>query len=488
MHNLKAVDLQKKFLNGELSAVSIVKYFLQRIEKYDKKIGAFLDVYAKEAIFLAKGLDEKRKKGLPLGKLAGIPIALKDNIHFQGKPLTCASKFLENYVSAFDATVTKLIIQADGIIIGKTNMDEFAMGASTNTSAFKKTYNPWNFQCSPGGSSGGSSAAVAAGLVPIALGSDTGGSIRQPAAFCGIVGFKPSYGRVSRYGLVPFASSFDQIGPMAKNCEDISLIMEVIGQYCDKDSTSLKVPRYSLPAKEIDSLKGMKIGVPWQFLEHLSADGKVVFKKHVHSLRKLGATIVDIDLDILKHSMALYYILASAEASTSLARFDGVCYGKRKEDVDSIEDLYLLCRKEGFGYEVKRRILLGTFILYSKKQNHYYEKALKVRSLIIEQFHRIFSQCCLVVMPTTPSEAFDAERVTDPTLMSLADMYTMCANIAGLCAISVPCGLAENNNPLGFQILGPIKEDEKVISAALTFEKNTNFSSLFHKKAPLYMR
>lgn len=472
MHTLMAVDLQQKFLNGELSASSIVRHFLQRIEKYDGDVGAFLEVFTKKAFLQAELIDEKKMKGLPLGKLAGIPIALKDNIHVRGEKLTCASKFMESYVSSYDATVTKLIIEADGIILGRTNMDEFAMGASTETSAFKKTYNPWSLTCSPGGSSGGSAAAVAACFVPIALGSDTGGSIRQPSAFCGVTGFKPSYGRVSRYGLVPLASSFDQIGPIAKSVEDVSLIMEVLGKHCGKDSTSLKIPKYRPLEKELSFLKDKKIGVPWQFLEGLSTENKQIFTNTLDDLSLLGAKIVNIDLSILKHSMALYYILASAEGSTNLARFDGISCGKRSENALSVEEVYELSRQAGFGYEVKRRILFGMYVLFSKNENSYYKKALQVRSLVIEHFAKAFLKCSLIAMPTTPTDAFGAGSILNPVEMALADIYTIGANIAGLPAVSVPCGLTTDNKPFGFQILGPMKQDSDVLSAAYALQSS----------------
>lgn len=328
MHNFSAIEIRDKFLKGEISAVSIVQSFLARIAKHDKEIGAFLQVFDDRALFKAKELDAKLARGEKLGKLAAIPIAIKDNIHVKGEITTCSSKFLTNYKAPFDSTAVRLLEAEDAIIIGKTNLDEFAMGSSTENSSLQSTKNPWNLKCVPGGSSGGSAAAVAARFCPIALGSDTGGSVRQPAAFCGIVGFKPTYGRVSRFGLVAYGSSLDQIGTMATNTEDAALIMEVLGRHCDKDSTSLPTPAEDY-LNQFNGIEGMKIGVPKEFLETLAEEPKKVFYEALEVLKGLGATIVDVDLNILKYSIATYYILATAEASTNLARFDGVRYGVR---------------------------------------------------------------------------------------------------------------------------------------------------------------
>jgi len=475
MHTLSAIEIRDRFLRGEVSAVAIVRHFLDRIEKYDEEVGAFLSVYADSSLQHAAQLDAKRKAGMPLGKLAGIPIALKDNIHLKGQISTCGSKFLTNYVAPFNSTVTDLILKEDGIIIGKTNMDEFAMGSSTENSALKKTCNPWNLKCSPGGSSGGSASAVAARMVPLALGSDTGGSIRQPASFCGITGFKPTYGRVSRYGLVAFGSSLDQIGPFAANVSDAALLMEVIGNHCDKDSTSLNMPAEDYLKGFDGSIKGMKIGVPWQFLEELEAEQRTLFETALGHFKELGAEIVSVDLSILKSSIAVYYILATAEASTNLARFDGVRYGVRSAKAQTLNEVYDMSREDGFGKEVKRRILLGTFVLSSGYQDAYYRKAQKVRSLIIQRYKEVFSQCDLIVMPVTPTAAFERGAIKDPVQMYFADIYTIGVNLAGLPAVSIPSGLTGDGKPFGLQIIGGQKSDVAVLHAANAFEKITQY-------------
>lgn len=471
IHTLSAIELRDKFLRGELSAAAITEAFLKRIEKYDGQIGAFLAVFPEKALAKAKALDEKRASGAKLGKLAGIPIAIKDNIHVKGELTTCASKFLINYRAPFDATVTNLLESEDAIIIGKTNLDEFAMGSSTENSALKKTVNPWNLKCTPGGSSGGSAAAVAARMCPLALGSDTGGSVRLPASFCGIVGYKPTYGRVSRYGLVAYGSSLDQIGPLATTTADAALLMEVIGKHCDHDSTSYNAPQEAYAANLPDHLKGKRIGVPWHFLEQLAEEPKRIFKNSIETLKGLGATIVDIDLDILKYSVAVYYILATAEASTNLARFDGIRYGMRSSRAKTLDEVYNFSKEEGYGAEVKRRIILGTYVLSAGYKDAYYKKAQKVRTLIIQRFKEIFSECDLVASPVSPFVAFEVGAIKDPLQMYLEDIYTIGVNLAGLPAISIPEGFSCSGLPLGLQLIGPQKGDKSVLSAAYAFEK-----------------
>lgn len=480
MHNLTAIELRDKFKNGELSAVSIVRHFLDRIKKYDAQVGAFLAVFEDRALKQAAALDAKRAAGHPLGKLAAIPIALKDNIHVEGEISTCGSKFLTNYRAPFNSTVTRLIEAEDGIIIGKTNMDEFAMGSSTENSALQKTHNPWNLKCTPGGSSGGSAAAVTARFCPIALGSDTGGSIRQPASLCGITGFKPTYGRVSRFGLVAYGSSLDQIGPLATNVADAALMMEVIGRHCEWDSTSLNSPADNYLNDLEKPMKGLKIGVPWQFLEGLNAETKSNFDASLEVYKKLGAEIVDVDLSILKYSIAVYYILATAEASTNLARFDGIRYGLRSARAKTLDEVYDLSKEEGFGPEVKRRILLGTYVLSSGYQDAYYKNAQKVRTLMIQKHKEAFSKCDIVATPVSPFPAFEIGAIQDPLQMYLADIYTISANLAGIPAISIPSGFSKDNKPLGLQLSGPQKNDKAVFQAAQAFEAATSF----HKTLP----
>lgn len=479
MHTLSAIALRDKFLKGELSAVDITQTFLRRIEAFDGQIGAFLSVLPERALEKAKALDEKRQNGQKLGKLAGIPIALKDNIHVKGEISTCASKFLINYRAPFSATVTKLIEEEDAIIIGKTNQDEFAMGSSTENSALQKTRNPWNLKCTPGGSSGGSAAAVAARLCPLALGSDTGGSVRLPASFCGIVGFKPTYGRVSRFGLVAYGSSLDQIGPLATTTEDAALLMEVIGRHCERDSTSFAGESEKLITQLDQGIKGMKIGVPWAFLDQLAPEPKKVFNRALESLKSLGAQIVDIDLSILKYSLAVYYILATAEASTNLARFDGIRYGVRSPKAKTLDEVYDLSKEEGFGPEVKRRILLGTYVLSAGYKDAYYKKAQKVRTLIIERYKETFQQCDLIATPVSPFTAFEIGAIKDPLQMYLEDIYTIGINLAGLPAVSIPEGFASDGKPLGLQLIGPQKHDARVLIAANAFEKaNSTYTAI----------
>ena len=426
----------------------------------------------------AKELDEKQKSGKKMGRLAGIPIAIKDNIHVKGEITTCASKFLVNYKAPFDATVIRLLEEEDAIIIGKTNLDEFAMGSSTENSAIQKTYNPWDLKCTPGGSSGGSAAAVAARLCPLALGSDTGGSVRLPGSFCGIVGFKPTYGRVSRYGLVAYGSSLDQIGAFATRTADAALLMEVIGKHCEKDSTSYDLPSDSHLDNFKDNIKGMKIGVPWKFLEGLAPEPKEVFQKAMEKFKALGAEIIDVDLSILKYSIAVYYILATAEASTNLARFDGIRYGVRAPEAKTLDEVYDLSKEQGFGSEVKRRILLGTYVLSSGYKDAYYQKAQKVRGLIIRRFEEIFKVCDLVATPTSPFTAFEIGAIKDPLQMYLEDIYTIGSNLAGLPAISIPEGFAKDGKPLGLQLIGPQRLDGRVLMAADVFEKATDYVAI----------
>lgn len=475
-----AIALRDQFLKGEISAVEIVNSTLKRIETHDPQLGCFLSLISDRALKQAKKLDEKRSQKKPLGKLAAIPIALKDNIHIINERTTCGSQFLSNYKAVFDATVTRLVEEEDALLIGKTNLDEFAMGSSTENSAYQVTKNPWDLSTSPGGSSGGSAAAVAARFCPIAFGSDTGGSIRQPAAFCGIVGFKPTYGRVSRYGLVAFGSSLDQIGPFTTTTQDAALVMEVVGKHCVKDSTSIQEPPPPYLELLAPSLKGTKIGVPWRFLEGLNPESKTNFEHSLNFLKDLGCTLVDIDLDILRTSIAVYYILATAEASTNLARFDGIRYGKRSKRATNIDEIVDFSRQEGFGPEVKRRIMLGTYVLSSGYQDAYYRRAQKVRSLIIRQFKQVFQECHIIATPTSPFSAFELGKIQDPLQMYLQDIYTIPANLAGLPAISIPSGFCSKNRPLGLHLTGPYLHDADVLRVAHHFEEQTAFT----KKIP----
>lgn len=480
MHTLSAIELHNKFIKNEITAEKIVSFYLDRIAKQDSQVHAFLSVFNEKALKKAQELDAKQSRGDKLGKLAGLPIALKDNIHVKGEISTCGSKFLANYRAPFDATVVRLLEAEDAIFIGKTNMDEFAMGSSTENSAFQITHNPWNLKCIPGGSSGGSAAAVAARFTPLALGSDTGGSVRQPASLCGVVGFKPTYGRVSRYGLVAYGSSLDQIGALATTVSDAALIMEVMGQHCEKDSTSIQKPAEEYIKQFKTSLKGIKIGVPWQFLEGLKEESKQLFSRSIEEIKQLGAEIVDVNLSSLTNTVAVYYILATAEASTNLARFDGIRYGKRSAEAKTLDEVYDLSKEEGFGAEVKRRILLGTYVLSAGYQDAYYKKAQKVRTLIIQQYKEAFQKCDLIATPVSPFPAFEIGAIKDPLQMYLADIYTLSINLAGLPAVSVPNGFTQDGKPNGLQLIGPQLHDVQVLSAAYAFEQATPY----HKAIP----
>lgn len=472
IHHLSAVALRNAFLEGEIKATAIAEHFLKRITAFDPKIKAFLSVLETTALLKAEELDRKRASNKPLGKMAAIPVAIKDNMHIKGEITTCASKFLQNYRALFDATVVHLMEQEDALFIGKTNLDEFAMGSGNENSAFFPTHNPWDLKRVPGGSSGGSAAAVSARLSLIATGSDTGGSIRQPAAFCGVVGFKPTYGRVSRYGLVAFGSSMDQIGPMTTCVADAALTMEVIGKNCPHDATCLDLPpeNYELPI----NLKDTTFGVPYSFIEQLHPEPKANFLKSIETMKELGAKIIDVDLNIAKYSIAVYYILATAEASTNLARFDGIRYGMRSKAAKTLEEIYDFSRRDGFGPEVKRRILLGTFVLSSGYKDAYYKKAQQVRTLMIEAFETIFDSCDAILMPTAPSAAFEGASISDPVELYLQDIFTIPANLAGLPAISVPSGSDGKGLPLGLQIIGPSLCDVSVMQYAYAFEQARN--------------
>lgn len=475
MYKQSAIEIRDQFLRGDITAASIARYYLNRIQKFDPQVGAFLKVLEEKVLQQAEQLDKKRAANQPLGKLAGIPIAIKDNILVKGEIATCASKFLTNYRAPYQATVMDHLLAEDALIIGKTNLDEFAMGSSTENSALQKTRNPWNLKCTPGGSSGGSAAAVAARLSPLSLGSDTGGSVRLPASFCGVVGYKPTYGRVSRYGLVAFGSSFDQIGPFATTTADTALLMEVIGRHCNRDSTSIQEGPENYLSQFNKPVKGMKIGVPWQFLKDLAEEPRKAFEQAVSLLKESGAEIVEVDLSILDYSLAVYYILSTAEASTNLARFDGVRYGNRSARAKTLDEVYDFSKEEGFGPEVKRRILLGTYVLSAGYQDAYYRKAQKVRTLILRSYKEAFSKCDLIASPVSPFAAFEIGSIQDPVQMYLEDIYTVGINLAGLPAVSIPNCLTKDGKPLGFQLIGPQKEDRRVLHAAHWLEKALPF-------------
>jgi aspartyl-tRNA(Asn)/glutamyl-tRNA(Gln) amidotransferase subunit A len=483
MYKQSAIEIRDQFLKGECTATTIARYFLDRIAKYDGQIGAFLKVYESKVLDQAEQLDKKRATHQPLGKLAAVPVAIKDNILVKGEINTCASKFLTNYRAPYQATAVDLLLAEDALLLGKTNLDEFGMGSSTENSALQKTHNPWNLKCTPGGSSGGSGAAVAARLCPIALGSDTGGSVRLPAAFCGIVGFKPTYGRVSRYGLVAYGSSFDQISPIATTVSDAALVMEVIGRHCPKDSTSIPRGPESYLTEFKESIRGMKVGVPWQFLSDLADEPRQAFERAIDRMKQLGVEIVEVDLSILRYAVAVYYILVTAEASTNLARFDGIRYGQRSPRASTLDEVYDFSKEEGFGPEVKRRIMLGTFVLSAGYQDAYYRKAQRVRTLILRHYQAAFSRCDLVASPVSPFAAFEIGSIQDPLQMYLEDVYTIGVNLAGLPAASIPNDFTQNGMPLGLQLIGPQKEDRRVLAAAYVLEK----ALPFQRKIPQFV-
>ncbi|BAE81487.1 aspartyl/glutamyl-tRNA amidotransferase subunit A [Chlamydia felis Fe/C-56] len=477
MYRKSALELRNSVVSGESSATAIAEYFYNRIETEDSRIGAFLSLCKERAYEKAAIVDAKRERGEPLGKLAGVPIGIKDNIHVTGLRTTCASKMLENYIAPFDATVIKRIEAEDGIILGKLNMDEFAMGSTTQYSAFHPTKNPWDLSCVPGGSSGGSAAAVSARFCPMALGSDTGGSIRQPAAFCGVVGFKPSYGAVSRYGLVAFGSSLDQIGPLTTVVEDVALAMDVFAGKDKNDATTQEFFTGSFQdalSLEVPSL----IGVPMGFLEGLRDDIKENFFASLNVLERQGSHIVDIDLDILHHAVSVYYIVASAEAATNLARFDGIRYGYRSLEAHSMEDVYTLSRVQGFGKEVMRRILLGNYVLSAERQSVYYKKGTAIRAKIIQAFQKAYEKCEVIAMPVCSCPAFADGEILDPISLYLQDIYTVAMNLAYLPAIAVPSGFSKEGLPLGLQIIGQQGRDQQVCQVGYSFQEHSGIKNI----------
>lgn len=468
-----ATEQRKALLNKEISAVDLVNAEYKRIEQVDETLGAFNSLCKEQAIETAKEVDKKIAAKEELPALAGIPLALKDNINLKGTKTTASSKILENFVSPYDATVSKKLKENLIPILGKVNLDEFAMGSSTENSAFKITRNPWDTNKVPGGSSGGSAAAVAGYESTLALGSDTGGSIRLPASFCGIVGMKPTYGRVSRYGLIAFASSLDQIGPFARNVEDTALLLEAISGYDSHDSTSLNLPVPAFSKALNKEIKGSKVGVIKELLgEGVSADVKKAVEAAIQTYKDLGAEIVEISLPLLEHSIGVYYILATAEASSNLARFDGVKYGHRTKDAKNLLEMYTKTRAEGFGDEVKRRIMLGTYALSAGYYDAYYKKAQQIRRLIKEDFDRAFEKVDILISPTCPNTAFEiGSKISDPLSMYLTDIGTISANLAGIPGMSLPCGYDSDGMPIGLQILAPALGEEKLFNMAYNFEQ-----------------
>jgi aspartyl-tRNA(Asn)/glutamyl-tRNA(Gln) amidotransferase subunit A len=484
LHKLSLSELQKKFTAGEVTAVEIVRAYGLRIGQVEPKVKAYVTQTKDAALQQASELDLRLRGWRKTRPLTGMPLAIKDNLCTEGVPTTCSSRMLQHFIPPYDATVVAKLRAQDYILLGKTNLDEFAMGSSTEHSAFGPSRNPWNLHCVPGGSSGGSAAAVAADECVAALGSDTGGSIRQPAALCGVVGLKPTYGRVSRYGLVAFASSLDQVGPITKDVSDAALLLGAIAGHDPMDSTSadLPVPDYTKALKKKD-LKKLTVGVPVEFFaEGLDPEVEQAVRAAIGELKQLGGTIKDIHLPRTDAAVAVYYVIATAEASSNLARYDGVKFGLRAKETKDLLDLYTRTRQEGFGPEVKRRIMLGTYALSSGYYDAYYGKAQAVRTLICQDFQAAFKDVDLIVTPVTPTPAFRlGEKSEDPLQMYLSDIYTISINLAGLPAISVPCGLSKAGLPIGLQVIGRAFEEETLLRAAHAYEQSTQW----HIKKPI---
>lgn len=464
--------LRSSFLSFELTYEAIIKAYLDHIKKTDRSVAAYLYVDVEGALKKARAIDERHKKGESVGPFAGLPIAIKDNIVTTDMPTTCGSKMLENYVSPYGASVVKRIEEADGVILGKLNLDEFAMGSTTENSYYQSTKNPHNLKRVPGGSSGGSAAAVASKQAILTLGSDTGGSIRQPASFCGIVGLKPTYGRISRYGLIAFASSLDQIGPMSRSVSDLAYSITQLFGYDEKDSTSAKVDVEDFTQYLDQDITGMKIALPENYLDGLTGPIKKVLLNAVSILEKQGAQVDRIKLTSVEHALPAYYIISSAEASSNLSRFDGVRYGYRPEGKFSVDELFKTARTQGFGKEAKRRILLGTYALSSGYYDAYYKKAQQLRRMIQKEFEDVFKSYDLVISPTAPTTAYEMGRKTeDPTEMYLGDIFTVPVNIAGLPALSLNCGYDQDGMPIGVQIIGKAFDEKSIIKCAHGLER-----------------
>jgi aspartyl-tRNA(Asn)/glutamyl-tRNA(Gln) amidotransferase subunit A len=503
-----ACELLAQLQAGSISATELTRGYLDRIAALDARIGAFLRVDRDDALAQAEAIDRRRQSGESIGPLGGLPVAIKDVLCTQGQPTTCGSKILQRFVPPYDATVVAKLKAADAVLIGKTNLDEFAMGGSTENSAYQKTRNPWNLDCIPGGSSGGAAAAVAAQMAPLSIGTDTGGSIRQPAGLCGVSGMKPTYGRVSRYGLVAFASSLDQVGPLAHTAEDLALLLEVIAGHDPRDTTSVPLPVPTYRQSLSEPLQGLTLGL---VKEHFDAglDGEVesAVREAVRVYETLGAKVKTISMPHGKYAVAAYYVIAPCEASSNLARYDGVHYGHRTDEKAMLAQLaaerktleaagdtralanldnplvrmYRQSRAEGFGPEVKRRIMLGTYALSAGYYDAYYLKALKVRRLIRRDYDDAFREVDLIVGPVTPTPAFKiGEKSDDPLSMYLVDLYTVSANLAGVGGISIPCGLSKAGLPIGLQLQGPPFAEEKLLRGAHLFQQATDW----HQRRP----
>ncbi len=475
-------ELQGLLRRREVTAKQVLMAFLKRIAQVEGRIQAYMAVTGLEALRMASRLDRRRQGGEDVGPLAGIPLAIKDVICTQDVPTTCSSRILDGFIPPYDATVMRRLNQAGMVLLGKTNMDEFAMGSSTENSGYKVTRNPWDLDRVPGGSSGGSAAAVAADLCTAALGSDTGGSIRQPAAFCGIVGVKPTYGRVSRYGLVAFASSLDQIGPMTKDVRDAAILLGVIAGHDACDSTSVNVPVPDYVAQLGREVTGLRIGIPKEyFIEGMDPEVETAIRAAVNVLESLGAKAESISLPHTEYAVATYYLVATAEASSNLARYDAVKYGFRAREAKDLLSMYMKSRQNGFGPEVKRRIMLGTYALSAGYYDAYYLKALKVRTLIRKDFEDTFKRCEVILTPTAPTPAFRlGEKTADPLTMYLSDIFTISANLAGIPGICLPCGFTRAGLPIGLQLLGKPFDEATLLQVAFAYEQATEW----HRRKP----
>ena len=476
--SLTAVELGKKIKAKEISVTEATQAYLDRIEKVENDVHSYVTIDKEGALKRAEEVQKMIDDGTLLSPLAGVPVAIKDNMCTKGTRTTCSSKILENFVPTFTSEAVLNLEKAGAVIIGKTNMDEFAMGSTTETSYYGVTRNPWNLGHVPGGSSGGSCAAVAAGECAYALGSDTGGSIRQPSSFCGVTGIKPTYGTVSRYGLIAYGSSLDQIGPIAKDVTDCATILETIASHDVKDSTSVE-REYDFTSALTDDMKGMKIGIPRDYFgDGLSADVKEQILNAVKVLEEKGAVVEEFDLSLVKYAIPAYYIIADAEASSNLARFDGVKYGYRTEEYEGLHNMYKKTRSEGFGAEVKRRIMLGSFVLSSGYYDAYYLKALRTKALIKQAFDKAFAKYDMIVAPAAPTTAPElGKSLSDPMKMYLSDIYTISVNLAGLQGISIPVGKDSKGLPIGMQLIGDCFQEKKIIQAAYTFEQTRTYEA-----------
>lgn len=477
LYRMTLKEISDKIKNKEITIKEVLDCVYERIDAVDPQVKAYITLTRENAYQQAEILQEKLDNGEDIGVLGGVPIAIKDNICMEGIKTTCASKMLENFKPIYDATVIQKLEEAGAIILGKTNMDEFAMGSSTESSYFAKTTNPWDKERVPGGSSGGSAAAVSADMAFASLGSDTGGSIRQPASYTSVVGLKPTYGLISRYGLIAFASSLDQIGPFAKTVEDAAILLNVIAGHDPKDTTSANIEQKDYTKSIKNDVTGFKVGIPAGFIqEGMNPEVKQAYDASIQVLKNAGAEMVDITLDYIQYSLPTYYIIATAEASSNLGRYDGIRYGYRAKDFEDLDDLYIKSRTEGFGDEVKRRIMLGTYVLSSGYYDAYYKRAQQVRTLIIEDFKKAFEKCDSIMIPTAPNTAFKlGEKTSNPVEMYLEDIFTVPVNIAGLPGISVPGGFDSKGMPIGMQFIAASFEEEKLLQVAYTYEQNTDY-------------